>query len=80
MIGHVNISLCDPLNPGFGYQVCIESTDGRVLLFTSRDPMTSADLLTLSDVLRVVGMYAESPERVAAEVLDRIAMSRPVAA
>jgi hypothetical protein len=56
-ISEVYISLCDPLNAGFGYQVRILDARGDTLLFTGRDPVTGSDLLTLADALRVAGMY-----------------------
>lgn len=55
---NVSWSLIDALNPGFGYSLRIEdANNGELLLFTSRDPATGADLLTPVDCLRVVAYY-----------------------
>jgi hypothetical protein len=56
-IGDVSISLCDHLNPGFGYQVKITDDRGNVLLFSGRDPQTGKDLLTYADALVVASYY-----------------------
>ena len=55
------ISICDPMNPGFGYQIRITraappgtSVD---VLFTSRNPVTGKDLLTYEQCLDVLAMY-----------------------
>jgi hypothetical protein len=53
----VHITLCDPLNPGFGYQIRVTGDRGEQLLFTSRDPVTGKDLETMSDALRVASWY-----------------------
>lgn len=56
----VTISICDHLNPGFGYQMRI--TDGRTgetVLFTSKSPTTGQPLLTYEDCLEVAAMYAK---------------------
>ena len=53
----VKISLIDSLNPSIGYQMRINHGE-RTLLFTSRHPVTGADLLTLRDCLEVAAMYA----------------------
>ena len=58
MIGIVSICLVDHLNPGFGYQIRIIDDRGQTVLFTSRDPLTGQDLLTLADCLRVAQNYA----------------------
>ncbi len=60
-IGAVHISLCDPLNPAFGYQIQVEDRDGITRLHTSRAPDTGADLLTYADALRVAGLYGREP-------------------
>jgi len=56
-ISETHITLCDPLNEGLGYQVRIVNNRGITLLFTSRDPITGADLLTYTDALRVATFY-----------------------
>lgn len=61
MIAEVHITLCDILNPGFGYQLRIVDTTGRSLLFTDRDPATGSNLSTYADALRVATMYAATP-------------------
>lgn len=54
----VSFSLCDWLNPGFGYSLRIENgLNGETLLFTSVDPGTGRDLLTAADCLRVASAY-----------------------
>jgi hypothetical protein len=55
-----SFSICDLLNPGFGYQVRITDDSGRELLFSSRNPATGDDLLTPKDCLRVIEMYCEA--------------------
>lgn len=60
MISHASISLCDNLNPGFGYQVRITNDRGQDILFTANDPNTGKDLLTWADALRVLGYYSFS--------------------
>jgi hypothetical protein len=61
-IAHVEIGLCDVLNPRFGYQIRVTDDDGETLLFTSLDPVTGRDLLTYSDALRVACSYATPSE------------------
>lgn len=54
----ISFSLCDHLNPGFGYQLRINNAEnGETLLFTSRNPDTGADLLTVHDCLDVARIY-----------------------
>jgi len=56
-----NFNWCDPLNPGFGYELRIENAEtGEPLLFTSRRPDTGADLLTAADCIAVINMYTIS--------------------
>lgn len=58
----VDVSACDPLNLGFGYQMRVtRSHDGSTVLFTSKDPATGQDLLTLEDCLRVASWYTRPP-------------------
>lgn len=62
-----SFSLCDPLNPGCGYQLKI--TKGRAqsvgepppLLFTTVAPDDGSDLLTAADCVRVINMYLPAP-------------------
>jgi hypothetical protein len=60
-----SISLCDPMNPGFGYQIRIvrAAPPGAPVdvLFTSRDPVTGKDLLTYEQCLDVLAMYRSAP-------------------
>lgn len=63
-IAAVIITLCDPLNAGFGYQIKVQNDRGGILLFANRDPATGAELLTLADALRVAHSY--EPERAGA--------------
>lgn len=58
-VSTVLITLCDNLNPGFGYQIRIQDQQGKTLLFTSRDPSTGKDLLTLGEALLVASYYAK---------------------
>ena len=53
----VAITLCDVLNPGFGYQIRVTGEGGKQLLFTSRDPQTGKDLRSFDDALRVASYY-----------------------
>jgi hypothetical protein len=55
-----SFTLCDHLNPGFGYQLRISRRrhgGNEKLLFTSRAPDTGDDLLTAADCMRVIAMY-----------------------
>ncbi len=58
-----SLSLCDPMNPGFGYQlriVRVAAPGAPVdVLFTSRNPVTGEDLLTFGQCLDVLAMYRE---------------------
>lgn len=56
-IGELCVSLCDPLNPEFGYQVKIHDDRGKLLLLTSRNPVTGKDLWTYKDALEVAYYY-----------------------
>ena len=60
-----SITLCDPLNPGFGYQIRITrvAPPGAPIdvLFTSRDPATGKSLLTYEQCLDVLTMYRSAP-------------------
>jgi len=60
-----SFTLCDVLNPKIGYQVKINRRE-ETLLFTSRDPVTGADLLTARDCLDVIDAFVppkgERPE------------------
>jgi hypothetical protein len=60
-----SIFLCDPLNPGFGYQIRItrSALPGAPVdvLFTSRDPVTDKDLLTYEQCLDVLARYRSAP-------------------
>lgn len=54
----VTFGLCDSLNPRIGYQLRIEDAEtGTPILFTARDPRTHYDLLTVTDVQRVISYY-----------------------
>ena len=59
------ISLCDPLNPGFGYQVRITraAPPGAPVdvLFTSCNPNTGESLLTYEQCLDVLAMCPAHP-------------------
>ncbi len=59
MISHCRISLCDPLNAGFGYQIRITDTQDNLLIYTSVDPATGKDLVTFGDAIRVAAQYGE---------------------
>jgi hypothetical protein len=59
IIGDVHIALCDPLNPGFGYQLRITSSHGEELMHASVDTVTGKDLLTVEDALAVVRRVAQ---------------------
>lgn len=55
-----SFTLCDHLNPGFGYQLHISRRrhgGNETLLFTSRAPDTGDDLLNAADCMRVIAMY-----------------------
>jgi hypothetical protein len=54
-----SFSLINALNPQFGYSVRITRGD-RVLLHTSVAPDTGDDLLTSSQCVRVIAMYADT--------------------
>lgn len=60
------IFFCDPLNPGFGYQIRITraAPPGAPVdvLFTSRHPVTGEDLLTYEQCLDVLTMYRSTPD------------------
>ena len=56
-IGNVSVSLCDHLNPGFGYQIRVTDINGKDLAFTSRCPVTGADLLDITLALKVAAYY-----------------------
>lgn len=59
----VSISLCDHMNPGFGYQMRITNAlNGEELLFTSVHPATGRDLLTYDECLDVANMYRAAPQ------------------
>lgn len=51
-----SFTLCDRMNPGFGYQLHI-SRRHETLLWTSKAPDTGNDLLTAADCMRVIAMY-----------------------
>jgi hypothetical protein len=66
-----SISLCDPMNPGGGYQIRITHAappNAPVVdvLFTSRNPATGEALLTYEQCLDVLAMYRRSPSENAA--------------
>jgi len=63
IIGDVHIALCDPLNPGFGYQLRITSSHGEELMHASVDTVTGKDLLTVEDALTVVRRTAQQQAR-----------------
>jgi hypothetical protein len=56
-----SITLCDPLNPGFGYQIRITraAPPGAPIdvLFTASNPATGESLLTYEQCLDVLAMY-----------------------
>jgi hypothetical protein len=52
----VSITLCDGLNPGFGYAIRV-TRRGAVLLTATRDPVTG-EHLNFTAALRVAAMYA----------------------
>ena len=60
-----SITLCDPLNPGFGYQIRITraAPPGAPIdvLFTSCNPATGESLLTYEQCLDVLTMYRRAP-------------------
>lgn len=56
----VFITLCDPLNPGFGYSIKISCRD-TILLHTSRHPISGTSM-TYHDALSVATMYG-SPNK-----------------
>lgn len=60
-----SISLCDPMNPGFGYQIRIvraaQPGDPVDVLFTSRDPVTGKNLLTYEQCLDVLAICRNAP-------------------
>jgi hypothetical protein len=62
-----SISLCDPLNPGFGYQIRItrSAPPGAPVevLFTSRNPATGSNLLTYEQCLDVLELYRSTPRK-----------------
>ena len=58
-ISECRIGLCDNMNPSIGYQIRIVDSEGKDILFASRDPVDGKDLLTYNDALRVAGYYAE---------------------
>lgn len=53
----VTFSLCDHLNPGFGYQIKIVNGNGATVLLTDKHPLTGADL-DFAGCLEVASMYA----------------------
>ena len=55
------INLCDPLNPGIGYQVKVTKR-GRTVLHTSYFPDTGESILTFTEAVRVLTMYIDSGE------------------
>lgn len=59
-ISQCMISLCDNMNPSIGYQIHIVDTEGKDILFVSRDPSNGSDLRTYGDAVRVASYYAES--------------------
>ena len=60
-----SITFCDPLNPGFGYQIRITraAPPGTPIdvLFTSINPATGESLLTYEQCLDVLTMYRSAP-------------------
>jgi len=60
-----SITLCDPLNPGFGYQIRITraAPPGTPVdvLFTACNPATGESLLTYEQCLDVLAMYRSAP-------------------
>lgn len=59
----MNTHLCiafgphDVRNPGHGYYIKIERTDGSIVFHADVDPMTGDPLLTVADCVRVAGYY-----------------------
>ena len=67
-----SITLCDPLNPGFGYQIRITraAPPGAPIdvLFTASNPATGESLLTYEQCLDVLTMYRSAPDGSAARL------------
>lgn len=53
----VTFGPCDYLNPGFGYQIKIERTNGSMVLCISQHPLTGANL-DYAGCVEVAAMYA----------------------
>jgi len=56
--------LCDPLNPGFGYQVKVtDRRTGETIWHSSVDGATGKDLLTEEDCIRaIIPFIADCPQ------------------
>lgn len=60
----VTFGLHDRFNPGCGYQLRIDDAlSGENILFTSKHPVSGADLLTASACMGVINAYISPTEK-----------------